>query len=122
MDRLNYGTNTVENGALVSFVKHKGICLTCCPTSNSFVVADWQHLDISHLFGQAVKVTIKFADPSSMCGYVDENLETLREGGFSNANLVQLQRNTSEISWVLSTKRDRFLTVLEDYARGHEKQ
>ncbi len=37
VDRIDHGTNIVEDPELVAVVAERGLGLTCCPVSNSFV-------------------------------------------------------------------------------------
>ena len=54
VDRLDHGTNIVEDPELVELVKRKNIGLTCCPISNSIVTADFKGKEIIQLLRSGV--------------------------------------------------------------------
>jgi adenosine deaminase len=117
VDRIDHGTNIVEDPALVELVRDRGIGLTCCPISNGFVTDDMKAAEIVQLLRAGVKVTVSSDDPAYFGGYVTENLLALaRAARLSEADLVQLQRNALEVSWLAPFRRDRFLAGLEAYA------
>jgi adenine deaminase len=49
VDRIDHGTNIVEDPALVAAVRERGIGFTCCPVSNDFVVDDMKATEIVQL-------------------------------------------------------------------------
>ena len=117
VDRIDHGTNIVEDPALVEVVRERGIGLTCCPVSNGFVTDDMKAAEIVGLLRSGVKVTVNSDDPAYFGGYVTENLLALaRAAELSETDLVQLQRNALEVSWLAPFRRDRLLAGLETYA------
>jgi adenosine deaminase len=120
VDRLDHGTNIVEDPLLISLVKEKGIGLTCCPVSNSVVTEDFKGKEILELLRQGVKVTVNSDDPAYFGGYMNENLgKMVRETDVSREEVVQLVRNAFEVAWVEEGKRERFLEMLEGYASAN---
>jgi adenine deaminase len=116
VDRIDHGTNVVEDPRLLELLKSRGVGLTCCPISNSFVTDDGRATVIADLLRQGVKVTIASDDPAYFGGYVTENLVYLTRGAdLTPDELVQLQRNAIEISWVSDEVREGFLAELEAY-------
>jgi len=62
-------------------------------------------------------VTVNSDDPAYFGGYVTDNLLALQEAaGLGSAELVQLQRNAIEISWMTSGAKDQLIAELESYA------
>ena len=117
VDRLDHGTNIVEDEALVDLVKSKNIGLTCCPISNSIVTKGFKGQEISVLLRKGVKVTINSDDPAYFRGYITENmLKMAEETDLTRDELIQLQRNAFTISWVSSWRRSHFLKLLDDFA------
>ena len=117
VDRIDHGTNIVEDPALVELVRERGIGLTCCPISNGFVTDDMKAGEIVQLLQAGVKVTVNSDDPAYFGGYVTENLLALaRAAGLTEEDLVQLQRNALEVSWLAPFRRDVLLAGLEAYA------
>ena len=120
VDRIDHGTNIVEDPRLVDVVKRKKVGLTCCPVSNSVVTKDFKGKEISGLLRQGVQVTVNSDDPAYFRAYVTENMEKMVHGtDFSRDELAQLQRNAFNISWISSHKRDRFLALLDEYVASH---
>lgn len=116
VERLDHGTNIVENSALVDQVVTNGIGLTCCPLSNSFVTADMKGAEIIDLLHRGAKVTINSDDPAYFGGYVADNMLALAEKyGLTRADLAQLARNSIEISWIDTPTRERLLAQLDAY-------
>ena len=121
VDRVDHGTNIVEDPELVEFVRKKGIGLTCCPVSNSVVTSDFKGKEILQLLRKGVKVTLNSDDPAYFRGYANENvLKVARETDVTRRELVELQRNALEVSWMSVWRRDRLLQELDDYAKEHE--
>jgi len=120
VDRIDHGTNIVEDDELVDIIREKGIGLTCCPVSNSVVTADFKGREIVHLLRRGVKVTINSDDPAYFRAYANENLEKLAMGtDLTRKELIELQRNAFGISWISSWRRNHFLSLLDEYERKH---
>jgi adenosine deaminase len=120
VDRIDHGTNIVESPALVAAVKQRGIGLTCCPVSNSFVTSDMKATEIVDLLRDAVLVTVNSDDPAYFGGYVSDNYAALAaHAGLSAPEVLQLARNSFQAAWLTSRALDGFLTELETYGRAH---
>ena len=63
VDRIDHGTNIVEDPALVAAVRERGIGFTCCPVSNDFVVDDMKATEIVQLLRDGVRVTGQLGRP-----------------------------------------------------------
>lgn len=98
--RIDHGTNVLENPELVKVLVDKGIGLTSCPVSNTWV-SDGSKIDlVKTLVDQGVKVCINSDDPAYFGAYVAENYQLVAdEGGVDNAFLAQIARNAVDISW-----------------------
>ena len=117
VDRIDHGTNIVEDEQLVELVRSKGIGLTCCPISNSVVTADFKGAEMRRLLDRGVRITINSDDPAYFRGYVEENLiKMYQDARMSLEDLVNLQRNAFHISWISSKKRDQYLEQLDYFA------
>jgi adenosine deaminase len=120
VDRIDHGTNIVESPALVEEVKRRGIGLTCCPISNSFVTNDMKSAEIVSLLRDGVRVTVNSDDPAYFGGYMTENFASLAaHAELTPAELVQLARNAFEVAWISARAREGFLAELEAYAAAH---
>lgn len=118
VDRIDHGTNIVEDQRLVDLAIKRKIGFTSCPISNSIVTSDFKGREIVALLAAGAKVTINSDDPAYFRGYMNENLEKMLEQA-SRRQLIQLQRNAFEISWISSKKREVFLTRLDEFAKRH---
>lgn len=117
VDRIDHGTNIVEDPSLVALIKSKNIGLTCCPVSNSTVTKDFKGKEITSLLRNDIKVTVNSDDPAYFRAYMTENMQKMADdAGLNKDELVQLQKNAFEISWLSSEKRDFFINKLSDYA------
>lgn len=120
VDRIDHGTNVVEDPTLVAVLKQKNIGLTCCPVSNSVVTKDFKGKEITSLLRDGVKVTVNSDDPAYFRAYLSENMEKMTDGtDITRQELVQLQRNAFEISWMSSEKKDIFMNMLSGYVAKH---
>lgn len=120
VDRIDHGTNIVENPELVELVKERGLGLTCCPVSNSFVTAQMKADEIVGLMRQGVAVTVNSDDPAYFGGYVGDNYVALAEhAGLTREDLVRLAINSFEASWLTPARRAAYVARVEEYAAAH---
>lgn len=121
VDRVDHGTNVVEDPALVDVVRERGLGLTCCPISNSFVTDDMKATEIADLLRGGVRVTINSDDPAYFGGYVADNYVALAEAaGLTTAEVVQLARNSFEASWLSDEQRAAYLAEIDGYVAAYE--
>ena len=117
VERIDHGTNVVEDPRLLEIVRERGLGLTCCPISNGFVTGDMKATVIARLLRDGVRVTVNSDDPAYFGGYVSENLLALaRAADLTPAELVQLERNAFEIAWLPDERRSGYLAELSEYA------
>ena len=120
VDRIDHGTNIVEDPRLVDLVRTKGLGLTCCPVSNRFVTADMKANEIVSLLRAGVKVTVNSDDPAYFGGYVADNFAALAgEIDVTVEELAAIARNSFEVAWLTSRARDGFLAELDAYCAAH---
>jgi adenosine deaminase len=109
-DRVDHGTNIVEDPALVDELRARGLGLTCCPISNRFVTDDMKAKEIADLLRSGVRVTVNSDDPAYFRSYVADNYLALAEtAGLTSAEVVTLAENSFAISWVDDERRARYL-------------
>ena len=119
VDRIDHGTNIVEDPELVATVLERGIGLTCCPVSNSFVTEQMKSDEIVSLLRSGVRVTINSDDPAYFGGYVADNYVALAEqAGLSASDLAELARNSFHASWLTPARRSAYLAQVDEYARA----
>ncbi|MFS0732087.1 adenosine deaminase [Microbacterium sp. 1P10UB] len=117
VDRIDHGTNIVEDPALVALAKERGLGFTTCPVSNSFVTAQMKSDEIVSLLNEGLKVTVNSDDPAYFGGYVGDNYVALAEhAGLGAADLVRLAINSFEASWLTASRRADFIARVRDYA------
>jgi adenosine deaminase len=120
VDRIDHGTNIVEDPRLVDLVRTRGLGLTCCPVSNRFVTADMKAREIVSLLRAGVRVTVNSDDPAYFGGYVADNFAALAgEIDVTVEELAAIARNSFEVAWLASRARDGFLAELDAYCAAH---
>jgi adenosine deaminase len=123
VDRIDHGTNIVEDPALVTLVRERGIGLTCCPVSNSFVTADMKAVEMVALLHFGVKVTVNSDDPAYFGGYVADNYLALAEkAGLDTDELVLLAKNSFEAAWLPETEKAEYLRSIDAYVAGYRAE
>ena len=117
VERIDHGVNSLEDPALVDEIIRRGIGLTVCPISNSFVCGDIRGNEIKAMLDRGMRVTVNSDDPAYFGGYVTENLIAVQETvALSRDEVVQLERNAFAVSWLTDEEKGGFLDVLERYA------
>ncbi|MGW4329669.1 adenosine deaminase [Nocardia sp. NPDC004573] len=120
VDRLDHGTNIVADDRLVELAKSKGIALTCCPVSNSFVTAEMKSAEIVGLLDRGLTVTVNSDDPAYFGAYVADNYLALAEqAGLGVDRLAELARNSFRASWLTPARQDAFLREVDDYVAAN---
>lgn len=110
VERIDHGSNAIEDPALVAELRQRGIGLTNCPISNSYVSDGTKAAEIRALHEQGVLVTVNSDDPAYFPGYVADNLAVLqREADLTREQIIELVRNAFTISWLDQPDRDLYL-------------
>jgi adenine deaminase len=105
-DRVDHGTNIVEDPSLVDELRTRGLGLTCCPISNRFVTNDMKAKEIADLLRSGVRVTVNSDDPAYFRGYIADNYLALAETAeLTSAEVVTLAENSFAISWIDDQRR-----------------
>lgn len=116
VDRIDHGTNIIEDDRLVELVKAKGIGLTCCPVSNSFVTDQMKAEEMMTLLDRGLAVTVNSDDPSYFGAYAADNYLALAEkAGLDTDQLVALAKNSFRAAWITPARLDEFLREIDDY-------
>ncbi|WP_067800348.1 adenosine deaminase [Nocardia beijingensis] len=120
VDRIDHGTNIVEDDRLVELAASKGIALTCCPVSNSFVTARMKAEEIVGLLNRGLMVTVNSDDPAYFGAYVAGNyLALAEEGDLGVDQLAELARNSFRASWITPARQDAYLREIDDYVAAN---
>lgn len=120
VERIDHGVNALEEPDIVAELKSRGIGLTCCPISNSYVSDGTKAGEIHALLEQGVLVTVNSDDPAYFPGYVADNLATLQQqADLTREDIVQLVRNAFTISWLVDAERATYLDRLDEWVATH---
>jgi len=115
--RIDHGVNALEDRALCEEIKRRGLALTVCPVSNTFVTGGPQADVVHEMLKLGLRVTINSDDPAYFAGYMNENFALVhRAAGIDKAGLVQLSRNAFESAWLPRAVKDHYLTLLDAHA------
>lgn len=117
-DRCDHGINIADKPELIQLAQSKNICLTLCPWTYAVYHSDhpiWK--SARTLFEAGVRVTFNSDDPPYMMGHYTEGNLVLAKvaGGFSDAEIVQCQRTSIEMSWAPEDVKQRLREELEAY-------
>jgi len=122
VERLDHGTNIVENPDLVDWVAQLKIGLTSCPLSNRLVADDMKDQEVLNLIDHDVKVSINSDDPAYFGGYINDNYEAI-----ANANqltidqVVTFAKNSFETAWISDVQKATYLTEIDEYVENYLK-
>ena len=118
VERVDHGTNIVEDPDLVEFAAKKEIGFTSCPLSNSFVTPFMKGKEVLELLSKGVKVSIHSDDPAYFGGYVSDNYYAIADKySLTKEQVVKLARNSFETSWISAEQKAIYIEELEKYAK-----
>ena len=113
VERIDHGVNVLEDPALVREINARGLGLTVCPISNSYVAGSLKAAELAQLLDAGVRATVNSDDPAYFPGYMNENLGAVE---LDEEKLVRLTRNAFEISWLPPEEKAAYLAAVDDYA------
>lgn len=117
VDRVDHGVNALEDEALVREIKKRGLGLTVCPISNSYVADGLKASELMAMLDEGVRATINSDDPAYFPGYVNENFDAIQRAvGLNRDQIVRLARNAFTVSWLPADDKERYIDALESYA------
>ena len=117
VERIDHGVNILESEELVAEAAARGIGFTVCPISNRFVTGSLKDAELKKMLDLGLKVTVNSDDPAYFASYLTENLESVAaSASLSRLELVQLERNAFEISWLPTWAKEDLLDELDQYA------
>ncbi|MGK5552152.1 adenosine deaminase [Actinomadura kijaniata] len=119
VDRIDHGTNALEDEALTAEIARRGLGFTVCPISNGLVAGDMKAGAVRRMLDLGLRVTVNSDDPAYFGGYVTENVRAVqRELGLTRDEVARLQRNAFEIAWLPRPVKDAYLAELDAYVAG----
>jgi adenosine deaminase len=117
VERVDHGVNALEDAALIKEINRRGLGLTVCPISNSYVTDGLKAVEIKSMLDEGVRATINSDDPAYFAGYMNENLIAVQGAvQLTRDEIVQLARNAFTVSWLPREERDGYLDALAAYA------
>lgn len=122
VDRIDHGTNIVEDPALVAFARENGIGLTSCPVSNRFVTGDMKAKEVKELLHQGVKMTINSDDPAYFQSYISNDLiEVAKAADLTRDDVIQLVKNAFEIAWISDDEKQAYLNEVDAFVSAYAR-
>ncbi len=119
VERIDHGTNILENPDLVKCVAENKIPLTSCPLSNGFVAANMKGDLVQKLLATDVLVTLNSDDPAYFGGYIGDNFyELAKECNLSAETLVKLAKNSFYGSWCSNAEKEAYLKQVDDFVES----
>lgn len=116
VERLDHGTNIVEDESLVDFVIKNEIGFTNCPVSNSFVTEKMKGEEILYLLHKGAKVTINSDDPAYFQSYISDDMYALASKySLTKEDIIKLAKNSFEVAWISEEKKQKYLKEIDDY-------
>ena len=117
VERIDHGVNSLEDPALVREIERRGLGLTVCPISNSYVAGGLKALELKAMLDHGLRATVNSDDPAYFPGYVAENLSAVQGAvGLTREELVELERNAFAVAWLDDDERAPYLAALDAYA------
>ncbi len=112
--RIDHGVNSLEDAKLCEEIRHRGLALTVCPISNSYVTDGTKAAAVKAMLDRGLRVTVNSDDPAYFPGYMTENLIAVQgEADLSKGEILQLARNAFEAAWLPRASKDKYLAQLE---------
>nr|NIV37029.1 adenosine deaminase [Anaerolineae bacterium] len=119
-ERIGHGVRSVEDPALIEYLKEHQIPLEVCPTSNLClgVYASFEKHPIRWLWDHGLYVTVNSDDPPMFnTNLVGEYQALVDHAGLDGADLERLSLNALEASFLPdATKADLAKTFLSEFA------
>ena len=118
VERLDHGTNIVEDPDLVALAAQRKIGLTACPLSNSFVSPDMKGNEITELLKAGVQISINSDDPAYFKGYISDNYYAVAQKyQLTQAQIIQLAKNSFNASWISDQQKQLYLAEIDRYVQ-----
>jgi len=116
IQRIDHGVRCVDDPSLVERLRKNRMPLTMCPLSNVRLCV-YDHMGehpILKLLDEGLCVTVNSDDPSYFGGYLNENYLALADAlSMTEAQAVQLARNSFEASFLDNNTKQKFLSEID---------
>lgn len=116
-ERIDHGTNLVEDSDLVSYASAQHTGLTSCPISNSFCSGgDMKTKEVRELLNSGVQVCINSDDPAYFGGYVSDNIWAFAEHEHASIEtLALLCKNSFKMSWISDVQKELWCQEVDNF-------
>jgi adenosine deaminase len=114
--RIDHGVRSLEDAELVKHLVTQQTPLTVCPLSNIKlkVFNTLQQHPLKHMLDLGLMVMINSDDPAYFGGYVNDNFIACTHAlGLSDADIVQLAKNSFSSSWLTDAEKAIQLTQID---------
>ncbi len=119
VQRIDHGVRCSEDPALVERLAREQVPLTVCPLSNIRlrVFPDAATHNLKALLERGLCVTINSDDPAYFGGYIADNYRVMQDAlALSDAQIVQLAKNSISASFLDAATQQRWLGRIEEVA------
>lgn len=116
VSRIDHGIRAMEDDALVRRLVDEQVPMTVCPLSNVRLraVTNLAAHPLPRMIEAGLNVSIHSDDPSYFGGYLDDNLDRMRETfGFSPATFARLAANSIRSGFLPEQRQDELLAEVE---------
>ncbi len=118
VERLDHGTNIVEDPSLVDYVVEHKIGFTCCPVSNSFVTSDMKGKEMVELLHNGALVTVNSDDPAYFQSYIANDLYTLADAyNLTKDDVIRIAKNSFQATWLPEEKKAAYIAMIDAYVK-----
>lgn len=119
VDRIDHGVNTLDDPDLIDEIRQRGLGLTVCPISNSYVTDGLKAAEIREMLRLGLRVSIHSDDPAYFPGYIADNLIAVQEAaGLQREQVAQLVRNAFDTAWLSDDERLAYVARVTAFVAG----
>lgn len=121
VSRIDHGNRSLDDDALVEYLKEKKIPLTVCPLSNLKlkVVKDLKKHPLKEMLNRGLMVTLNSDDPAYFGGYVGENYMALAESlDLTRDEIYTLVQNSFSASFLDDNEKKMMNSKVAEFNLG----
>ena len=116
VDRIDHGVNALEDEELCDEIMRRGLALTVCPISNSYITGSLKAVEVRRMLEMGMRATVNSDDPAYFPGYMNENLVATQEAAdLTRDQIVSLAVNAFEASWLPAEEKGALRGRLDRY-------
>ena len=117
IERIGHGIRCIEDEVLMKQLKENQIPIEVSPTSNYHlgVVNAQENHPIREMFDKGLFCTLNSDDPVMFSTNLVKEYELLLDQGFSNEELIQLNRNAIHASFLNQEEKAKYEKLLDDF-------